>query len=85
MRTNLTLKLDANLVREAKVLAAQRGTSVSRLLAEQLEDLVRRDKTYDAAKRRALGRLARGFDLRWTRPSSRDELHARLRPETTKR
>ena len=84
MKINLTLKLDANLVREAKVLAAERGTSVSRLVADELEDLVRRDKTYEAAKRRARCRLERGFDLRWTRPSSRDELHARSRPETTK-
>ncbi len=77
MQTNLTLKLDADLIREAKVLAAERGTSVSRLLANELEDLVRRDKRYNAAKRRALGRLRRGFDLEWTPPASRDELHAR--------
>lgn len=79
MKKNLTLQLDANLVREAKVLAAGRGTSVSRLLADKLEELVRRDKTYDAAKRRALARLERGFDLGWKRPASRDELHDRTR------
>ena len=77
MKTNLTLRVDADLIREAKVLAAQRGTSVSRLLAQQLEELVRRDRSYEAAKRRALSRLARGYDLGWTRPASRDELHER--------
>ena len=74
MKTNLTLRVDSDLIREAKVLAA---TSVSRLLAQQLEELVRRDRSYEAARRRALSRLARGYDLGWTRPESRDELHER--------
>ena len=76
MKTNLTLKLDANLIREAKVLAAKQGTSVSRLLTEQLETLIRRDKVYERAKHRALTRLERGFNLGGT-PASRDELHER--------
>lgn len=75
MKTNITLKLDANLVREARILAAAEGTSVSRLLADRLEDLVRQRKAYDTARRRALARLRKGFDLRWTPPRSRDELH----------
>lgn len=77
MKTNITLKVDADLVREAKILAAQRGTSVSGLLASQLEDLVRRDRGYEAAKRKALARLRKGYDLNWTPPASRDELHER--------
>ena len=77
MKTNITLKVDADLIREAKILAAQRGTSVSGLLAQQLEDLVRRDRVYEAAKRRALARLGEGYDLQWTPPASRDELHER--------
>ncbi|MFQ5744542.1 MAG: DUF6364 family protein [Acidobacteriota bacterium] len=77
MKTNITLKIDADLVREAKVLAAQQGTSVSRLLAEHLEELVRRDKAYDVAKRRALARLKKGFRLGWAPPASRHELHER--------
>jgi hypothetical protein len=76
-KTNLTLSLEADLVREAKVLAAQRGTSVSRLMSETLEELIRRDKAYEAARRRAVTRLDRGFDLQWTKPSSRHELHER--------
>lgn len=76
-KTNVTLRLDAGLLREARVLAAEEGTSVSRLLAERLEDLVRRHKAYDSARRRALSRLREGYDLQWKRPSSRDELHER--------
>lgn len=77
MKTNITLKLEADLVREARVLAAQKGTSVSRLLAEELEGLIRREKAYEAAKRRALARLEKGFDLAWTPPAHRDALHER--------
>ena len=77
MKTNVTLRLDAELLREAKVLAARKGSSVSRLMAEQLEELVRKDRENERAQRRALARLDQGFDLRWTPPASRDELHER--------
>ena len=77
MKTNLTIKLEKELVREAKVLAAKRGTSVSRMMAEQLELLVRQDQSYATARRRALRRLEKGYELQWTKPASRDQLHER--------
>ena len=77
MKTNVTLSVESDLLRDAKVLAAQRGTSVSRLMADQLEELVRRDREYDRARQRAVARLDQGFDLGWTAPASRDELHER--------
>lgn len=77
MKTNVTLKIDADLLREAKVLAAKRNSSVSRLLADLLETLVRGDRSYEAARKRALARLAKGYDWGWTRPADRGELHER--------
>jgi hypothetical protein len=77
MKTNITLKLDAALLREIRVLAAEEGTSISALLAARLEEIVRERKTYDRARKRALARLREGMDLRWTPPRSRDELHER--------
>ena len=77
MKTNVTLKLDADLLREARVIAAEEGRSVSALLADRLESLVRERKAFDRARRRALARLRAGLDLRWTPPRSRDELHER--------
>ena len=77
MKMNVTLKLDADLLREARVLAAEEGRSISALLTERLETLVRERKAFEKARRRALARLRDGFDLRWTPPSSRDELHER--------
>ena len=77
MKTNITLKLDADLLREVRVMAAQEGTSISALLAARLEKMVRERKAYDGARRRALARLKQGLDLRWTPPRSRDDLHER--------
>jgi hypothetical protein len=77
MKTNITLKLDADLVREARILAAEEGSSVSALLTARLEELIRERKGYARARRRALKRLREGFALNWNPPSSRDELHER--------
>jgi uncharacterized protein DUF6364 len=76
MKTNITLKLDAELLKEARVLAAEQGTSVSKMLAEKLEEVVRERAGYDRARKRALARLRVGMDLGWTQ-HSRDELHER--------
>lgn len=77
MKTNVTLKLDADLLREARVLAAEQGSSISALLTERLESMIRERKAFDRARRRALARLREGLDLQWKPPKSRDELHER--------
>ena len=77
VKSNVTLKLDADLLREARVLAAEEGRSLSALLTERLEAMIRERKAFERARRRALGRLREGLDLRWTPPRSRDELHER--------
>ncbi len=60
---NLTLKLPVDTVRRVKVIAAERGASISGLLAEKLEELVGEDAEYQAARRRALEWLAQGWHL----------------------
>lgn len=77
MKTNVTLKLDADLLREIRVLAAEGGQSLSSLLTDRLEALVRERKAFEKARRRALARLREGLDLRWTPPKSREALHDR--------
>lgn len=77
LKTNVTLKLDADLLKEVRVAAAEEGRSISAMLTDRLEALVRERKAFDRARRRALARLRNGLDLRWTRPKSRDELHER--------
>ena len=77
MKANITLKMDTELLREARIMAANEGTSISAMLSARLEMLVRERKAYDRARVRALSRLKAGFDLGWTPPGSRDELHER--------
>jgi len=77
MKRNVTLKLDADLLKRARVLAAEQGSSISKMLAEKVEEVVREREGYDRARKRALARLRVGMDLGWKRPVSRDELHER--------
>jgi len=77
VKSNITLKIDRELLRKARVLAAEEGTSVSALVAAQLDQVVHRRRGYDRARRTALARLKTGYDLDWTPPKSRDELYER--------
>ena len=77
MKTNITLKIESDLLREARVLAAEQGTSISALLTSRLEQAVRERRGYQQARRRAVARLRRGYDLQWKPPASREELHER--------
>jgi len=60
---NVTLRLSSDTVRKIKVVAAERGSSISSLLAAKLEELVGEDAEYQAARRRALEWLAQGWHL----------------------
>ncbi len=76
---NITLSLPEETLREAKVVAARRGTSVSALLAAALSELVEHENGYAAAKERSLTALGQGLDLgtRGEMVWERDELHER--------
>ena len=63
MQRNLTIKLDEATIRKAKVVAAKRDTSVSRLVADEIDRLVRDDDAYEQARVEALADLESGFDL----------------------
>jgi hypothetical protein len=75
-KTNLTLQLDEDVIRRAKVMAAKRGTSVSALVARELDGLVERDARHEEASRRATEIMARATS-RGGRSWRRDELHDR--------
>lgn len=78
IKTTITLKLDKALLREAQVLANERGVSVSSLPSSCLEQIVGQRSAYAHARKRALARLRKRLDLHWTPPRSRDELHQRF-------
>jgi hypothetical protein len=77
MKANVTLKIDAELLREARILAAEEDSSISALLAAKLEQAVRERRGFEQARLRAKARLREGYHLGWTSPASRDEIYER--------
>lgn len=63
--TKITIKVASDLAHEAKVFAARHGISLSRLVSEKLETVVREDQVFPAARQRALRQLKEGFELGW--------------------
>ena len=63
MYRNLTVRLEAGTIRKAKILAARRSTSVSKLIAHEIDRLVREDEAYEQTKAEALAELESGADL----------------------
>ena len=77
MTRNVTLTLDERVLREARILAAERGISLSALLRQELLRLVEAHRGYDKARATALRRLARGQSLGGGPMPRREELHDR--------
>jgi hypothetical protein len=76
-KQNLTVSLTPQTVQKAKILAAKRSTSISGLLAAQIEALVDADEAYDRAHRGALDLMERGFHMGGVHTTPRAELHER--------
>ncbi len=77
MKQNITLSIDKGLIKNARVLAVQRQTSVSRMLSEELQKLIEDSNKYELAKKQALNYISRGFHLGGEITVSREELHER--------
>jgi hypothetical protein len=71
---NITLKIPIESIKRAKIAAAHRGTSLSALLAEKLEEAVGEDAAFEAARKRAFKWLDSGWHLGGT-PAVRERLH----------
>jgi len=76
-KQNVTVSLPEEIIRKARILAAQRSTSISGLLAEQIEKLVGEEDDYERAKRRALALLDKGFHMGGKITATRESLHDR--------
>lgn len=76
---NITLSLPEEDLKRARIVAVQRGTSLSQLLTGMIKELADQETGYALAKARSLALLEEGRDLgtngeiRW----SRDDLHER--------
>lgn len=77
IKQNITVSIPRDILRKAKVLAARRETSISALLASQIEILVGEEEAYRRAERQALDLMDRGFHLGGAIRAKREELHER--------
>jgi hypothetical protein len=76
-KQNVTVSLDRQTIQKAKIVAARRSTSISGLLARQIEILVGEEEAYEYAERQAMTLLDQGFHLGGAIRVGRDELHER--------
>ncbi len=76
-KQNLTISLDRQTIQKAKVVAARRSTSISGLIARQIEIIVGEEEAYERAERQAKMLMDEGFHLGGTIKATRDDLHER--------
>lgn len=74
---NITITMDEDTAQWARIEAARRGTSVSRMLGELLQQQRTRDTTYQAARQRYLNRDAVQLKSVDQRYPERSQLHDR--------
>jgi len=74
---NVTITLDEEVLRWAKVSAAQQDTSVSRMLGEELRRKMLREKEYERGKRRFQARQPQPLKPAEESYPSRDSLYER--------
>lgn len=76
-KQNVTISLTREVLKKARILAARRETSISGLLAQQVQSLVGEEEAYERAERQATALLEKGFHLGGIIRAGRDELHER--------
>ncbi len=76
-KQNVTISLSRQVLKKARILAARRETSISGLLAHEIEFLVAGEDAYERAELQAMALLNKGFHLGGKIRVSRDELHER--------
>jgi len=76
-KQNVTISLSRQVLKKARILAARRETSISGLLAQEIEALVGEEEAYERAEKQAMVLLQNGFRLGGVISATRDELHER--------
>jgi len=77
MEQNITLSIEKDLIRKAKVLAAKKEISISKLLSRELTRILNEEDLYESARKRATARLKKGYHLGGRILATREELHER--------
>jgi hypothetical protein len=76
-KQNITLSLSAQTLHKVRVLAAQRGTSISGLLTQQIEEIAKAEDAYERARTRELARLRSGLGFDGIEHVKREDLYDR--------
>lgn len=63
MKRNLTVQLDESIIQKARIVAARRSMSISRLVSEEIEHVAEKDNYWQLAKKTALAQLGQPFHL----------------------
>ncbi len=77
MKQNITISIEKDMATKARVLAAKRNSSISRLLSTELARIIIEDEAYEKAMKDALNHLDTGYHLGGGNVVSREKLHAR--------
>jgi predicted transcriptional regulator len=77
MKQNVTISMERDLVKRARIIAAHRNTSISGLLSQELQRIVEAAERYEHAKVQALADLESGFHLGGEITATREDLHER--------
>ncbi len=77
MKQNITLQLEKDLLQKARVVAAKKETSISKMLSEQLRRIVNQTEQYERSKKSAFENLDTGFHFGVKLTASREVLHER--------
>lgn len=63
MNRNLTVQLDESTINKARIVAARRSMSISRLVTEEIEHIAAKDNYWQVAKKTALAQLKQPHHL----------------------
>jgi hypothetical protein len=74
---NVTITLDEEVARWARIRAAERDTSVSRLVGEMLREKMVEEQAYQVAKQQYLSRPPQKLKKRGAKYPRREELYGR--------
>ena len=77
MKRNVTLSLEEELLHRARIVCQKKRTTLTKVIREQLENLVRQDEEYQSAMKRIIARMKERPIRVDKRSWTREELHER--------
>jgi predicted transcriptional regulator len=75
-KINVTIKLDKDLLRKTRILAAEKDTSISAVVADALKQQSTQSGRYEEAKRRAMALMEEGIPFEGPM-LTREQMHER--------